>query len=374
MKIVHIITGLKDGGAENVLYKICKYDDHNNHIVISLTIGGKYFLLLKKFGIKVYSIDMKFYSIFKFFNLIKLLHELNPDIVQTWLIHGDFIGGIAARLAGIKNIVWNILYSKLEISSEKLITIFLLRILGKLSYILPKLIIVISKSAKKNCLKIGYCKKKLCLIFSGFDFSLFKVNKYQKLLFRKKIKIQKHIKTIGIVARYHPIKDHENLLNALSIIKSNNKNFNCIFVGFNMNKNNRELTNKIKKLQLNKNVKLLGPIKNIPQVMNGLDVHILCSKSEGFPSVIVEAMACGTPCIVTDVGDARFIVGKTGWVVPAMNPLRLANAIESALLAIDKNKWKKRCIRARLRVKNKFEMKEMIKSYNLAWAKVCNKN
>ena len=50
MKIIHIITGLKDGGAENVLYKICKYDNYNNHIVISLTIGGKYFLLLKKFG------------------------------------------------------------------------------------------------------------------------------------------------------------------------------------------------------------------------------------------------------------------------------------------------------------------------------------
>ena len=369
MKIVHIITGLKDGGAENILYKICKYDHYNNHIVISLTIGGKYFLALKKMGIKVYCIDMKFYSIIKFFNLIKLLHELNPRIVQTWLVHGDFIGGIAARLAGIKNIVWNILYSKLEINSEKLITILFIRVLAKLSYILPKLIIVVSKNAKKNCQKLGYCRKKLCLIFSGFDFSLFEINKYQKLSFRKKIKIKKKIKIIGIVARYHPIKDHENLLNALSIVKSKNKDFYCIFVGHDMNKNNRELTNQIKKFQLKKNVKLLGSIKNIPQVMNGLDVHILCSKSEGFPNVIVEAMACGTPCVVTDVGDMRFIVGKSGWVVPAMKPLRLANAIEKALLEIDTNKWKKRCIQARLRVKTKFEMKEMIKSYNLVWSK-----
>ena len=374
MKIVHIISGLKDGGAENILYKICKHDHQNNHIIISFTIGGKYFLLLKKMGIKIYCINIKFYSIFKFFYLIKLLRDLKPDIVQTWLVHGDLFGGIAARLAGIKNIVWNVLYSKLDISTEKLRTLIFIRMLSKLSFIIPKLIIVVSKNAKKNCQNLGYCRKKLFLVFSGFDLSLFKINKYQKISFRKKIKIENHIRLIGIVARYHPIKDHKTLLNALSIIKSKNINFNCIFVGFNMNKNNTEIINQIKQLQLEKNVKLLGTTKNIPQVMNGLDLHILCSKSEGFPSVIVEAMACGTPCVVTNVGDAGFIVGKTGWVVPSMNPLRLANAIEIGLSEIDKNKWKERCIQARLRVKNNFEMKEMIKSYNLAWAKVCNKN
>ena len=57
-------------------------------------------------GITVYCMNMKFYSILNFFYLIRLLRLLRPDIVQTWLVHGDFIGGIAARLAGIKNIIW----------------------------------------------------------------------------------------------------------------------------------------------------------------------------------------------------------------------------------------------------------------------------
>ena len=109
MKILHIITGLGDGGAELTLYKICKYDTSNTHIVISLKDKGKYFSLLNKQGIKVFCLNMNFFSIYKIFFLIKKISNLKPDIVQTWLIHADFLGGIASRLAGINNIIWNII-------------------------------------------------------------------------------------------------------------------------------------------------------------------------------------------------------------------------------------------------------------------------
>ena len=104
MKIVHIITGLGDGGAEHALFKICKYDLNNIHIVISLKDKGKYYSLLNKLGIKVYCLNLNFFSIPKFFYLIKLLRSLRPDLVQTWLVHADFIGSFSARLAGIKKL------------------------------------------------------------------------------------------------------------------------------------------------------------------------------------------------------------------------------------------------------------------------------
>ena len=91
MKIIHIITGLGDGGAEHTLFKICKYDLNNTHIIISLTSSGKYFSLLKNLRIKVYCLNANFFSIFKFFYLIKLLRSLKPDIVQTWLTHADLL-------------------------------------------------------------------------------------------------------------------------------------------------------------------------------------------------------------------------------------------------------------------------------------------
>ena len=147
MRIVHIITSLSER-RRKILYKICQYDKLNEHIVISILNKGKYFSLLKKRGINVYCMNMRFYSLINFFVLIFLLRSLKPDIVQTWLIHGDIIGSIASRLAGIKNILWTVLYSKLDTSVEKKRNILLIKILAKLSNIFPKLVLVNSKVEK----------------------------------------------------------------------------------------------------------------------------------------------------------------------------------------------------------------------------------
>ena len=186
MKVIHIITSLGDGGAEHTLFKICKYDINNKHVVISLKGPEKYFSLLKKLGIKVYCLNLKFYSIYKFFLLIKLLRSLKPDIVQTWLVHADFIGGIAAKLAGIKNIIWNIRYSNFEIRKSKLTTILIIKLLAKLSFLIPQLIVIVSKKAKKIYEAEGYDKKKLKFIPNGYDLSFLKPRKFQKKIFKKK--------------------------------------------------------------------------------------------------------------------------------------------------------------------------------------------
>jgi len=375
MKILHIITGLGDGGAELTLFKICKYDKVNKHLVISLKDQGKYFLLLRKLGVKVYSLKMNFFSIYKFFFLIKMIRSLKPDIVQTWLVHSDFLGGIAARLAGIRNIIWNVRYSDIEIGKSKLTTVIIIRILSKLSYIIPQFIIIVSKKAKKIYEKIGYDKKKLKFIPNGYDLSILKVNKIQKKYFRKKFNIKKQIPIIGSVARYDPQKDHLNLLNALSLIQSKNIDFFCILVGSNINQNNIDLVSQIKKLRLFDRVKLLDKNNNISEVMNGLDIHVLSSSyGEGFPNVIAESMACGTPCIATDVGDSAVIVGKTGWVVPPKNPNKLSKAIKNAFDEIGTSKWNKKCIKARLTIKEKFSINKMLNSYNKEWTKVYKQN
>ena len=219
MKIIHIITGIDDGGAEKTLYKICKYDTLNEHVVISLKGTGKYHSLLNKLGTKVYCLNVKFYSFRKFFYLIKLISFLKPDIIQTWLIHGDLIGGVAARIAGFKNILWNIRYSDLDREKVKFSSILFTKILAKLSFILPKSIVVVSKKKKKIYSNAGYDSKKLYFIPNGYDLKIFKTNKTQKLNFRNKFKKKKIIPLIGFVARYDPMKDHINFLEAISILK-----------------------------------------------------------------------------------------------------------------------------------------------------------
>ena len=370
LRVVHIITGLGDGGAENTLYKVCKNDFKNQHIVISLTNLGKYRSLIKNLGVKVYNIDLKFYSILKFFFLIKLIRSLKPNIIQTWLIMGDLVGGIAGRLAGIKNIIWNIHFTNLKLDSTKLRNIIIIRLLAKLSHLIPKKTIVVSMSGVKNCKNLGYNKKKLIFIPNGYELDIFNYNKNQESFFKKKFKIKKNTPIIGNVSRYDPIKDHKTLLKALSLIHLKNKNFICILVGSNMNSKNEDLTKIIKELDLKKNVKLLGTKKNIAEIMNGVDVHVLTSISEAFPNVVVEAMACKTPCIATNVGDCSSIIGKTGWLVPPQDPVKLAKVIESVISEIGSKRWKNRRNQTRIRVKKNFDIFKMIKSLNNLWIKV----
>jgi glycosyltransferase involved in cell wall biosynthesis len=143
-------------------------------------------------------------------------------------------------------------------------------------------------------------------------------------------------------------------------------------VGTNIN-NNKILINEIKRLRLNNYVKLLGPSKNISEIMNSLDVHVQSSRSEGFPNVVAEAMAHKTPCVATNVGDTSYIVGDTGWIVPSNNPKKLAKSIELALKEIHTKKWIKRCDKARARIKEKFSIDNMINSYNKIWINVNKK-
>jgi len=374
MKVIHIITSLQDGGAEHTLYKICKYDKQNEHIVISLTGTGKYLSLLNNLGIKVYCLKLKFYSFNKFLFFVRLLKSLKPNIVQTWLVHADLIGGIAARLAGIKNIFWNIRYSNFSIGKAKLETIFIISLLVKLSYFVPKLIIVNSKRAKKFYSLKGYDKKKLKFIPNGYDLSILRPSKIQKKIFKKKIKCKKTIPLIGNVSRYDPKKDHSNLLNALFYLKSKNLKFLCILVGSNIDKHNEKLNSEINKFKLSSHVKLLGQNDNINQVMNGIDIYVQSSSyGEGFPNVVAESMACGTPCVATDVGEASTIVGKTGWVIPPNNSTKLSEAIEKALNEFKKKKWNKRKNESRSRIKKNFYIKKMMESYNNIWSRTQKK-
>ena len=365
MKILHIITSLGDGGAERTLYKICKYNNINEHVVISLLGPEKYYPFLKKLRVDTYPLNINIFTIFiKFFSILKIIKFHKPDVVQTWLIHADFIGGIAAKLCGVKNIIWNIRYTDLKFGKSKLTSIIIVKILSYLSFFIPNSIIMNSKKAKRIYEIKGYDKKKFVFIPNGYDLSIFKPDKLQRKIFRKKLKIKNNIILIGNIARYDPKKDHANLIGALNLLKLKNNNFLCILVGHKISKHNNELNSLIKKLELSDKVKLLGQSNNVLQILNGIDIYVQSSSfGEGFPNVVAEAMSCGKPCVVTDVGDASNIVGKTGQVAPPNSPDKLAKKIEQTINKISKRKNND----PRLRIKKHFTINKMINKYNRLW-------
>jgi len=120
---------------------------------------------------------------------------------------------------------------------------------------------------------------------------------------------------------------------------------------------------------LDDHVILLGPRSDILAIMNALDLHILSSFSESMPLAIIEAMACGTPCVVTDVGDANLVVGNTGWVVPPKDAKALAVSIETAIKALKKNGKDELGQRCRKIIEEKYSLDVMVESYVKLWKK-----
>jgi glycosyltransferase involved in cell wall biosynthesis len=119
--------------------------------------------------------------------------------------------------------------------------------------------------------------------------------------------------------------------------------------------------------QLDAEVILAGPRDDVPAVMNALDIHVLSSRGEAFPNVVAEAMACATPCVVTDVGDAAVLVADTGWVVPPGDPIALAAGMQHAITAVLEGGKDVLGGRARQRIGERFSLERMADSYMTAW-------
>lgn len=137
-----------------------------------------------------------------------------------------------------------------------------------------------------------------------------------------------------------------------------------------MDESNRDLLNLASDLGVRRRIILAGSRSDIPAVMNAVDLHVLPSQSEAFPNVVAEAMACGTPCVVTDVGDSRLLVEDTGWVVPPNNPKELAKAIVEALTAIKHSGRDSIGRRCRARIEQNFSLDRMARAYDALWARV----
>lgn len=372
MKIVHVITGLNNGGAEAVLYRLCTHDRSNSHVVISLMGEGKYGSLLRDAGISLTCINLHKGRI-TIRGLISLWHSIRvakADVVQTWMYHSDLVGGIVARLAGVKNICWGIRHSNLTPGTIKKSTRLIAKICAVLSSFIPRKIISCSHAAAAIHQELGYEAKKFCVIPNGYDLSMYTPNDCAGVNIRSELDVDSKVILLGMVARFDPQKDHENLFKALHIFLSDDPDtkLKMVLVGTGMDNQNTELLKLISDYDLRNKILLLGPRSDIPAVMSALDIHVLSSLGEAFPNVLSEAMACGTPCVTTDVGDAALIVGESGWIVSPSNAPELAIALKDAMLAMkNKDSWICRKIAARERIVNNFGIEKMVHSYNVVW-------
>lgn len=328
IKIVHIIIGLNTGGAEMMLKKIILNDFYAKHQVVSLTSVGFVGGVLKKENIEVFTFGLNKINVpIVFFRLIFLLYKLKPDIVQTWMYHSDFLGGIAAKLSGIKRIFWNI--RNTDIPQKNIsATGIIIRLCSILSYFIPEKIICCANSAKIRHVELGYSVKKMIVIPNGFEIINYSSSCNASKKLRSDLCIDDDILVIGVVGRYDYLKGYDVFVDAAYLILNKiNKKIVFLCVGRNVDTNNKLLTDHIKRLGMESNFRLVGEVNNTFDYYSIMDIFCLPSRAEGFPNVIAEAMLASLPCVVTDVGDAAIIVDREGVVVPPNKPLALSNGL-----------------------------------------------
>ncbi len=359
MQILHLISGLKSGGAESVLYKLIKHDKLNSHHVVTFS-GGFYLNQLKKINAKVTLIELNKY--FFFLNLPKIIYiikKTNPDLIQSWMYHADFITIFLKVFFKDKNFYWNLRNTSPNKKWSKYSTIILSKICAFFSKIVPTKVIACSTAVAKQHLKIGYSRKKIKVIFNGFDATQFKKNLSIRKIIRSNLKISSNHFLIGCFARFHPQKDHKSLLTAFNILSKKYKNLKLLLIGDEIEKITDEPEYHIYK----KNIIISKPLKKINDMYNAIDLFVLPSIGyEGFPNVLAEAMLCEKYCLSTDVGDSRKILNKYGKIFKKNKPKDLKNKIKD--FYIRKKLLNKS---GRRYIQKNFLINKMVKRYNLVW-------
>lgn len=375
LHICHIISGLDDGGAEAVLYRLCRNDNRHRHTVISMRDAGKYGPLLNAAGVTVRCLEMPRgrVTIVSLLRLWRLLRgRERPDLVQTWMYHADLLGGMFAYFARIRCVCWGIHHTSLEPDKSKSTTILIAKLCAWLSKWVPQKIICCAHKAADAHAALGYDASKLVIIPNGYELAVFQPNPTARERLRAEWNLSDSLPLIGMVGRFHPMKDHAGLIAALERVAAAGMDFHCLLVGAGMEETNPALKDSIDSAGLGDRVHLLGRRDDIPSVMCALDIHVLSSFGEAFPNVLAEAMACGTPCVTTDVGDAAMIVGETGWVTSPGQPEALAGAIIQALQARhNQTTWDERCAAARARIQENFSVEMMAQRYSQIWEDTC---
>lgn len=367
--VMHIITNLGDGGAQSVLRTICEFDTGVSHHVISLRGPGKYGDVLESIGVRVDCLGLSkrtspFGAARK---LSKLIKSVQPDVIQTWMYHANLFGGTVARFAGCRNVSWGIYHATLSLKELKWTTLAVVFICALLSRRVPKVIVLCATAAVEPHAKVGYDRRLMVVVPSGFDLSRFRFDADDRQSFRDELEVGSDTVLFGCVARVHPAKDHMTLLEAIARFAHDKTDDAFRFVLVGTDTNGSALLDEIKKRDLERFVIPLGPRNDIPRIMSGLDLHVSSSLTEGFPSVLCEAMACETPCITTNVGDAAIIVDENGWVVQPRNPAALSSAMSEAFGDITGPEASALKVQASESIKKRFTIEAMVAGYRSAW-------
>ena len=353
-----------------MLTRLCLHEPLCRHVVVSLMGRGTYADVLEARGIRVEALELTRTGsvIWGLGRLRRLLRELQPTVVQTWMYHANLLGGLAARSIGQRRLVWGIRHSTHEAATTRWSTRAVVWACARLSAVVPEQIVCAGERARAIHQGAGYPAARLISIPNGLDAVDYADAPETRQRVRAAWGIPPDMPLVGMVARWDPQKDHRALLDALGRVATVGRRFHTVLVGHGVDEVQPALRDALQVHGLTARVTLAGARRDVPDILHALDLHVLSSAyGEAFPNAVLEALAAGVPCVVTDVGDAALLVGDAGWVVPPRDPVALAEAITAALDAMrDGPSWQARRAASRAR-SAPYTLDRMCAAYRAVW-------
>lgn len=336
LRLVHLITSLKVGGAQAHLVKtVSRFRPARiASTVISLVPGGKLAQELKAAGVPVLHLGMRpgRPGPLALVRLVFLLRSLRPHILQSYLYHADLLGFLAGRAAGVPAVFWNVRQSSMDFRRYRRTTGLTARLCARLSHRVDR-ILVNSQAGLTAHARLGYATDRMLVVPNGFELSRFRPHPPSSKEVRWELGLGPHTRLVGMLARFDPQKDHETFLHAAGLLQHRHPDAYFLLAGKGVTLDNPAFARLLAAAPVEPSrLRLLGERPDPARLLAALDVYVSSAAfGEGFSNAIGEAMACGVPCVVTDVGDSAAIVGDTGLVAPPRRPQELAQALDTAL-------------------------------------------
>jgi glycosyltransferase involved in cell wall biosynthesis len=335
LKIAFLIRDLNYGGAQRQLVTLVKALDKQGFDITVLCFypGGPLEKNLKDSRVKIVSLEKRGrWDLFNFFwRLIHCLKDIQPDVLHGYLSESNLLAIFVKSFFPSIRLIWGVRVSDVDLIYSD----WLSRLNFQWECFFSRfadLIIVNSKAGRNYHLAHGFPADKMVVIPNGIDSDRFKPDVEARVKVRLEWGISDDTLLIGIVGRLAPMKDHPTFLKAAALLCKDRQDVRFVCVGSGPEDYTQELYQLTAQLNLSEKVIWVGSRADMPAVYNAFD--ILCSSSaygEGFANVIGEAMACGIPCVVTDVGDSAWIVENVGIVVPPQNPEALVAGWKSLI-------------------------------------------
>ena len=378
-KVLHIIPNLEIGGAEIFLSQLVSRlpPAGVESRILALSPGGSIKDEIEQHGTVVYELTPGSHltipvKLLQF--LSSLRRQWRPDIIQGWMYHANLASLLGGMMLGARTpVFWNVRMAHTQLHTEKKSTALTVKLSGLLSHAADAIIYNSQNSAVLHEEKLSFSPKNRHVVPNGFDTEKWTPSLDARERLRQELGLSPDTTLIGMIARYHPFKNHAGFLESAAQLHRELPGVHFVLAGTKVDEQNADLIERIRNAGLVDSMHLLGPRRDLPYVTAALDLAVSPSHMEGFPNAVGEAMSCGVPCVVTDVGDSAVLLGEAGRVVLPRDSAAFACACVE-LLSLDSaerariGKW------GRERIKQNYSLESVVASYASLYAGTLNES